>query len=174
MIATKEQERAAITKIQKIVDSLGESSYVGTALKGVLEIAEQNIEYDAADSLLQRLEIAMTELYNARAKVKTLEQENRDLRAAVERAKDEASKTITALRERVFSDADVDCLLAIVAERLTALETEAKAAAEKIVELATEPTGEAFQQAVSNHRSATRAAEKYAALIERISKAQSR
>lgn len=174
MIATKEQERAAIAKIRKIVDSLGENSYVGTALEGCLEIADQNIEYDAADSLRGRLEIAEAELKEAQGKVKTLELDNRDLRAAVARAKGEASKTITVLRERVLPEADVDCLLALATERLTALEAEAKAAAEKIVELATEPTGAAFQQAVSDHRSATRAAEKYAAIIERISKAQPR
>ena len=39
MIATKDQERKAIEEIRKIVDNLGEYSYVGAAMDGVLEFA---------------------------------------------------------------------------------------------------------------------------------------
>ncbi len=51
MITTKEQERNALEEIRKIVKSLGENSYVATAFAGCFEIAEENIEYDAAYSL---------------------------------------------------------------------------------------------------------------------------
>lgn len=57
-ITTKDQERQAVEKIRKIVEGLGENSYVGTAMAGVLEVAEQNIEYDAAFSLKEEKEIA--------------------------------------------------------------------------------------------------------------------
>lgn len=57
-MTTKEQERQAIAKIRKIVEGLGENSYVGTAMQGVLEVAEQNIEYDAAFSLKGEKDIA--------------------------------------------------------------------------------------------------------------------
>lgn len=57
-MTTKEQERQAIAKIRKIVEGLGENSYVGTAMEGVLEVAEQNIEYDAAFSLKGEAEAA--------------------------------------------------------------------------------------------------------------------
>ena len=40
-LTTKEQERKAIQKIRKIVNDLGETSYVGFAREGVLEIAEE-------------------------------------------------------------------------------------------------------------------------------------
>lgn len=42
-MTTKEQERQAIEKIRKIVEGLGENSYVGFAMEGVLELAEENI-----------------------------------------------------------------------------------------------------------------------------------
>lgn len=42
-MTTKEQERQAIEKIRKIVEGLGENSYVGFAMEGVLELAEDNI-----------------------------------------------------------------------------------------------------------------------------------
>ena len=50
-VITKDDERKALEQIKKIVESVGgEKSYIGTAFKGVFELAEQNIEYDAAVS----------------------------------------------------------------------------------------------------------------------------
>ena len=36
MAATKDQERKALEKIRKIVEELGEDSYIGMAFEGVL------------------------------------------------------------------------------------------------------------------------------------------
>lgn len=47
---TKADERKALEQIKKIVEGLGENSYVGTAFKGVFELAEENIEYDFLNS----------------------------------------------------------------------------------------------------------------------------
>lgn len=53
-MATKEQEFKALEKIKKIIDGLGEDSYVGTAFEGCFEIAKSNIENDWACSMEQR------------------------------------------------------------------------------------------------------------------------
>jgi hypothetical protein len=58
MIATKDQERKAIEEIRKIVDNLGENSYVGAAMEGVLELAEDNIENDFVQSMKESVETA--------------------------------------------------------------------------------------------------------------------
>ena len=50
-MTTKEQERAAVEKIRKIIEELGENSYVGFAMEGVLELAEENIREDTAYSM---------------------------------------------------------------------------------------------------------------------------
>ena len=57
-MTTKEQERQAIEKIRKIVKELGENSYVGFAMEGVLELAEDNIREDTAYSMKKNAEIA--------------------------------------------------------------------------------------------------------------------
>ena len=62
MLATKEQERKAMEQIRKIVDELGEGSYVGTAFEGCFEIAEDNIGNDFACSMKQRAESARKEV----------------------------------------------------------------------------------------------------------------
>ena len=55
-MTTKEQERKALEQIRKIVEGLGENSYVGTAFAGCFEDAEDNIENDFAMSMKDRYE----------------------------------------------------------------------------------------------------------------------
>ena len=57
-MTTKEQERKALAQIKKIVESLGEDSYIAAAFEGCFEIAEENIENDFACSMKQRAESA--------------------------------------------------------------------------------------------------------------------
>ncbi len=69
---TKEQERKALAKIREIVESLGEDSYIGTALDGCLDDAAENIENDFALSMRERYETSSLEF--ARRQVITIEE----------------------------------------------------------------------------------------------------
>lgn len=53
-MTTKEMERKALEKIRKIVEELGEDSYVGMAFEGCFEDAEENIENDFGVSMKER------------------------------------------------------------------------------------------------------------------------
>lgn len=66
-MTTKEQERKVLARIKKMVESLGEDSYIGTAFEGCFEIAEENIEDDVVCSMKQRYENASEDAarYNA-------------------------------------------------------------------------------------------------------------
>ena len=55
-MATKDQERKALAQIKKIVEGLGEDSYLSFAFEGCWEKAEQNIENDWACSQAQEIE----------------------------------------------------------------------------------------------------------------------
>lgn len=57
-MTTKDQERKVLAQIKKIVEDLGEGSYIGMAFEGCFEIAEENIENDFACSMKQRAEAA--------------------------------------------------------------------------------------------------------------------
>lgn len=92
MNATKQQEREALAKIKEIVAGLGENSYVGTALCGCFDDAEQNIENDWALSMYDRWQYAEHNLELEKAKTKELEDakkkleiDNKRLAAQVER-----------------------------------------------------------------------------------------
>lgn len=68
-MTTKAQERKALEQIRKIVEALGEDSYIGTAFEGCFEIAEENIENDFACSMKQRKDSAEFAEDQLRAKV---------------------------------------------------------------------------------------------------------
>ena len=84
-MTTKEQERQAIEKIRKIVEGLGENSYVGFAMDGILELAEDNIREDTAYSMKERAEIAQKDARKAEKENKDLKAELRILRSEIRR-----------------------------------------------------------------------------------------
>ena len=81
-MATKEQERKALAQIKKILAGLGEESYIGQAMNGVLEDAEQNIDNDFWNSWKDRYEYRDAEC----------ERYEKELEKATERAKEAERK----------------------------------------------------------------------------------
>ena len=61
-MVTKDQERKALEQIREIVEGLGEDSYIGMAMIGVLEDAKENIENDWACSNYDRWQMAEQKL----------------------------------------------------------------------------------------------------------------
>ncbi|MCM1061230.1 MAG: hypothetical protein NC452_13215 [Eubacterium sp.] len=86
-MTTKVQEREALAKIKAIVDKLGNDSYIATAFAGCFEIAEQNIEYDFADSLQERLKIAELERDKAKSESKFYMEEHNKVQSELETTK---------------------------------------------------------------------------------------
>lgn len=118
-MTTKEQERKALEKMKKIVAELGPQSYIGTAFEGAWELAEQNIDWDAAYSVTNSIECAN----RGEAKAKGEAQEAREqLKAALTDAnlakgrQAEAERKAEELRERVrdldgrLCKADGECM----------------------------------------------------------------
>lgn len=53
-MVTKNDERKALEKIKKIVEELGDDSYIAIAFEGCFDIAEENINNDFACSMEQK------------------------------------------------------------------------------------------------------------------------
>lgn len=173
--ATKEQERKAVEKIRKIVEELGEGSYVGTALDGCLQDAEINIENDFGDSMKSRWEYSEKKLVSAREEIEEQKAKMNLMQETIDelrREQEASTEREAAIREKAISPDDLDTLLALAIERIADLDCEVQNAAERIVESAGEPESAAFKNAVSDHRSAKRAADKYKALVERAARAK--
>ena len=110
--ATKHQEREALEKIKAIVESLGPDSYIGIALEGCFEIAEQNIENDFACSMKQRVEAVVVENSRLKEKVKELEDK------LAESEKDYEAAHAAAHEVAAEKDAEIQKLKARVQELL--------------------------------------------------------
>ena len=150
--ATKEQERDAIVKIKAILETLGPQSYVATALEGCLEIAEQNIEFDFADSMKGRMESYAQEAADAKRKIANLESDYKDLRLALDKAKQEAADAQQALRDKAITADDLTDCIHLVENKRFEIDTDLKKAAADIVKFADNPSAPDFQQAVKDHR----------------------
>lgn len=104
-MTTKEQERKALEQIKKIVEGLGENSYIGTAFEGCFEIAEDNIKNDFACSMKQAKEMAEKQFIDAKDIIKCREQELadrekevRELRDSLEHQTDYTKELLERLR----------------------------------------------------------------------------
>ncbi len=93
-MTTKEQERKALEKIRKIVEDLGEQSYLQTAFAGCFDLAEQNIEYDAAFSLQEELKTAERERDKAISESKFYMEEHNKVATELEKVKAELDKEL--------------------------------------------------------------------------------
>lgn len=91
-MTTKDQERQAIEEIRKIVEGLGENSYVGFAMEGVLELAEENIREDTAYSMKRSAEIAQEQTDELKEEIKTLKKRNETIHRAEIENKDAANR----------------------------------------------------------------------------------
>lgn len=99
-MTTKEQERKALEQIKKIVEGLGEGSYVAAAFEGCFEDAESNIENHFAGSMKNRYE------FEAKRRSELFEQ-NKKLTLKVLTLEDTVDR-LTKIIEIVEANADVD------------------------------------------------------------------
>ena len=102
-MTTKAQERKALEQIRKIVEGLGEDSYIGMAFEGCFEIAEENIENDFGCSMKQRWE-------SAEKKVANLMDERRSAELFLSEKMDEIEKLVKLRDEKKEQDAKVESL----------------------------------------------------------------
>lgn len=82
---TKQEERAALAKIEKILKAAGPDSYIGMAFAGCCEIAADNIENDFGESMQARVAAREKELREVKEMLYRAEKENERLQLAAER-----------------------------------------------------------------------------------------
>lgn len=156
-MATKEMERKALEKIRKIVADLGENSYIGKAFEGCFEIAETNIDNDFWCSMKEQVESAGKKAWVYRKKANNFAA---TLKANV--------NELDELRKKVIDDTVLEDVQTAIRRAIMSMEQEAADAAGQIVDMATSPDCDAFQQAVSKHRTAKRYIERYTELVSEI------
>ena len=156
-MTTKEQERKALEKIRKIVEELGENSYVGTAFEGCFEIAKENIENDFACSMKQRAE-------KAQADAEEFKRTAEYYAAEEEKAKNE----VETLKGKVLTIAEAGAIKAILSHSKLEAADLADSSAQRIVELADNPDSAEFRQAVQDNRQSKKRLAECDTLIQRV------
>lgn len=168
--ASKDQERAALEQIRAIVATLGPNSYVATALDGCLEVAEENIAYDFADSYKGRFEVAQADLEDAKKALveRTVEREKALARVdALEKERDRLASCL-------LTPEDLLDIKVTVEKSAAEWERDATEAAGRIVEYADTPAAKAFTDAVKAHREAQAVAKSFRDLAARVAAARAR
>lgn len=133
-MTTKEQELAALNKIRKIVDSLGENSYVGTAFEGCFDVAEENIRNDFFCSMKQRAESAERREEALSVKSEKLAQELRACKQENER-----------LAKCILPNEDLERLATVISVRRAAVQRDKNNAAEQILTNLNSPESDAYK-----------------------------
>ena len=101
---TKEQERQALGKIQKIINDLGEGSYLSITFDGIIEQAEENIANDWGICPVKDLETARERI----ASMQRIENENNKTIAQLNDACRERLEEKTDLEEMLKTERKVD------------------------------------------------------------------
>lgn len=90
-MATKAEERQALAKIAKIIEGVGGAdSYIGMAMEGCIEMAEENITNDFADSYKGRWERSLMTVEELKAWNNEAKIENEKLTTKVQNLEERA------------------------------------------------------------------------------------
>jgi predicted nuclease with TOPRIM domain len=168
-LATKDQERAALEAIKKMVAELGPQSYLATAFAGCFADAENNIENDFGDSMKGRLEYAEGQLA-------AIQHEVKDLRLKLAQSEEKHRgkigevQELRHLLERAHKATEgLEELEVIFCEQAEDAEHKAAEAAERIVQYSDNPDSEEFKAAVRERRNFLELADYNKTLAGRVS-----
>ena len=149
--ATKEQERETLEKIKAMVAELGPQSYLKTAFEGVYEVAEMNIDEDAAYSFPGRVNILEEQLREMGSKYNAARSDVEVLRSQLDHAQEQAD----ALKKQQLPVWLHSAVYGLASEELATSKARMEQAAETMAYYAEAPQDIAFAEAVKGYRAAT-------------------
>ena len=148
--ATKEQERETLEKIKAMVAELGPQSYLKTAFEGVYEVAEMNIDEDAAYSFPGRVNILEEQLREMGSKYNVARSDVEVLRSQLDHAQEQAD----ALKKQQLPVWLHSAVYGLASEELATSKARMEQAAKTMAYYAEAPQDIAFAEAVKGYRAA--------------------
>lgn len=146
--ATKDQERDALATIKKLVEDLGPQSYLKTAFDGVFEVAEMNIEEDAAYSFPGRVNILEDQLREIGSKYNAARSDVEVLRSQL----DYAQEQVDALKRQQLPEELRRDLWVMVTTEAEVSRARMAEAADKMAAGAENPGCVLFKDSVARYR----------------------
>ena len=148
--ATKEQERESLEKIKAMVAELGPQSHLKTAFEGVFEVAEMNIDEDAAYSFPGRVSLLEEQLKEMGSKYNAARSDAEVLRSQLDHAQEQAD----ALKKQQLPVWLHSAVYGLASEELATSKARMEQAAETMAYYAEAPQDIAFAEAVKGYRAA--------------------
>lgn len=148
--ATKAQERETLEKIKTMVAELGPQSYLKTAFEGVFEVAEMNIDEDAAYSFPGRVSLLEEQLKEMGSKYNAARSDVEVLRSQLDHAQEQAD----ALKKQQFPVWLHSAVYGLASAELATSKARMEQAAETMAYYAEAPQDIAFTEAVKGYRAA--------------------
>jgi len=148
--ATKEQERETMEKIKAMVAELGPQSYLKTAFEGVFEVAEMNIDEDAAYSFPGRVSLLEEQLKEMGSKYNAARSDVEVLRSQLDHAQEQAD----ALKKQQLPVWLHSAVYGLASAELATSKARMEQAAETMAYYAEAPQDIAFTEAVKGYRAA--------------------
>lgn len=148
---TKQEERAALAKIEKIIKAAGPDSYIGMAFAGCCEIAADNIENDFGESMQARVHAREKELREVKEMLYREQKDNERLQLAAERFEqknNDLRDQLKAARAKQLPDELYTELYLEVYEKQTQAEKEIENIAEALSYC--DPSNEADQESIAH------------------------
>lgn len=147
---TKDQERAKLEQIEKIINSIPGDSYIKTAFAGVIEDARRNIDDDAAYSWKDRAETARREAEKAAAEL------------------EKARRIIEAVKLHALKADQAKAAAAMIADRAHELRIRADKARAAALEIDPEKDPAGALAALKDHARSKAAADRARAAVEAL------
>ena len=148
--ATKAQERETLEKIKAMVAELGPQSYLATAFEGVFEVAEMNIDEDAAYSFPGRVSLLEEQLKEMGSKYNAARSDVEVLRSQLDHAQEQAD----ALKKQQLPVWLHSAVYGLASAELATSKARMEQAAETMAYYAEAPQDIAFAEAVKSYRAA--------------------
>lgn len=149
-MTTKQQERDALDKIEKILKGMDADGYLNTAFKGCVEDARRNIDEDAAYSAADRAA-------RLQEKLDKIEAGNKQLR-----------EELATMQSRTLDKSDMVQAGNLAAKRLQYLRDSVKLWEETILEYCGAPQDIAFTDAVNRRKLALEEIDRLTVYRERL------
>lgn len=147
-MVSKEQERKALEQIKKIVEGLGNDSYIAVAFEGCFEIAEENIENDFGCSMAQSLRDAECKIHK---KEEELTQIRKDLEVSRWRA-ESYKEAWKEAEQKKLDTIDLNVCLKPIESRVIEVQKKMNESAYKIADNVDNPTCDDFVLAAKTYR----------------------
>ena len=152
---TKEQERKALAKIEKILEELGnnpDTSYVCRAFQGCVEDARENIDFDFANSQKDRADDLEKKLEQAKAE------------------RDATREAYDALQARTIDDETRNGIWNFIRYEADQAKNDARRASADMLEACEDPESDEYKKALMKAQNSKRRAARLEKLLQGLCK----